>query len=829
MGTVDQTPRHALEQLLDTGGFVLFLGAGVGVEAGLSDWRTSLDRLAQAVDAVSQVYAAVIREEVQRGRFLAAAEQFFLSPLSDEARFKAIESTFGAATRTTTRLRALAHQRFRAIVTTNYDRSLIEAATSEQIDLVQFAETPDDIASARISQSRFLLRLHGRVEVPSSIVLSSSQYQTMAKRPEFEFFVQTLVTDAQLVFFGFSFDDPYLVAVLDSVRAATRGRIAHQSYALLPGVPVGRLSELLAALNITVIVYSPDNGHDEGWKIIAKHRAGAPSKQQEYFGEARLRQTLASVLTHLRLQQQDDLRSAVLSSAVFAAVERLGAGEPDGLATAVRQELALPVSEQAAIRALLARLVDTGQLSSDGTNIAVVPREARAQDGDLPRLSRGVLARAEARYGKTPSSKFDYTNALNEVFLRILIADGMLLAHSLVRKGALEVARVEQLVSAAIGGMELRQRTFIEPLQDAIISLLTRPEADEEAALDEAAAVAFVFCLTLADPTLPATAQGIASQQVFLDASVLLPWLCAGHPSAGFYGTIVESLGTPAVATGYLNEIVSHRDLAIREFTDAGLDLPGRLENFVKFHGLGNINTFVGGFAGQVAAKPSLRFVDYLDTIAPFNDEPGAADFLRKKGIRITELGRQEANVPMMAGVIADKLAELGKPRNSVRIDHDAKMIAYLWQIPDQRRPYFVTADRRLMSAIADSPYRAVCSKLIFPHQAFTISQFTGRARGVVRGLARSVFSMRQDASRQLREFYIDRVLGEYEPALVSAIPNIIEAISTEAAKAQSRGANTEESLQEDTSERVRKFRQLDQFENLFHERMIAEKRARGL
>ena len=88
---------------------------------------------------------------------------------------------------------------------------------------------------------------------------------------------------------------------------------------------------------------------------------------------------------------------------------------------------------------------------------------------------------------------------------------------------------------------------------------------------------------------------------------------------------------------------------------------------------------------------------------------------------------------------------------------------------------------------------------------------------------------MRQDASRQLlREFYIDRVLGEYEPALVSAIPNIIEAISTEAAKAQSRGG-TEESPQEDTSERVRKFRQLDQFENLFHERMIAEKRARGL
>ena len=89
---------------------------------------------------------------------------------------------------------------------------------------------------------------------------------------------------------------------------------------------------------------------------------------------------------------------------------------------------------------------------------------------------------------------------------------------------------------------------------------------------------------------------------------------------------------------------------------------------------------------------------------------------------------------------------------------------------------------------------------------------------------------MGQDASRQLREFYIDRVLGEYEPALVNAIPNIVEAISFEASKVRARASGiTEENPQTDSSERVKKFRQLDQFETLFHERMIAEKNARGL
>lgn len=826
----DEGPRRALLELLDKGGFVLFLGAGVGVEAGLKDWKTSLEQLAQAVATTSDVHASVIRAEVACGRFLLAAEQFFLSPLTEEQRFRALTQVFGANTKITPRLKALVHQRYRAIVTTNYDRALLEAAASERIDLVQFNETADDIANARISQTRFIIRLHGRVEVPSSIVLSTSQYDAMAKRDEFAFFVQTLVTDAQIIFFGFSFDDPYLVAILESVKAATRGRMAHDSFALLPGVPAPRLRELLAALNIAIVIYSPENAHEEGWKIVARHRAGAPSKMQEHFGEGRLRQTLASVLAHLRLQQQDDLRSAVLSSAVFAAVERAGGGTVETLPGIVRQDLALPVGQEPLIKAAVLGLVESGRLRANGTKLLTVSEPAQGGASDLARLGRGVVARAQARYGRTISPKFDYIAALDEVFLRILIADGMLLAHSLVRNGSLEVARVEQLVTQAVGSLELKQRSFIEPLQDAIVSILTQPEPDEEAALDEAAAVSFVLCLTLADPTLPAMAHGMASQQVFLDASVVLPWICRGHPSAEFYGTIVESLGTPAVATGYLNEIVSHRDLAIREYTDAGLDQPGRLEDFVRFHGLGAINTFVGGFAGQLAANPSLRFVDYLDRVAPFNDEPGAADFLRRKGIRVVQLGFLEANVPLMGQFIADKFSEYGKPRNSVRIDHDARMVGFLWQLPEARRPYFVTADRRLVSAIAESPYRAVCAKLIFPHQAFSISQFTGRARGVVRGLARSVFSLRQDASRQLREFYIDRVLREYEPALVSAIPNIVEAISVEAKKVHARTPSVaEESAQADMSERVQKFRQLDQFEALFHERMIAEKKARGL
>ena len=79
----------------------------------------------------------------------------------------------------------------------------------------------------------------------------------------------------------------------------------------------------------------------------------------------------------------------------------------------------------------------------------------------------------------------------------------MLLAHSLIRRTRREVEQVDSLVERSVAALETSNRHRIEPLREAIKAILTRPEIDEEEALDELASIAFVMCLTLTDPGVP--------------------------------------------------------------------------------------------------------------------------------------------------------------------------------------------------------------------------------------------------------------------------------------------------------------------------------------
>ncbi len=72
-----------LRVLLETGEFVLFLGAGVGIEAGLADWKSSLFQIADQVKPLQPMYSELIRAEAEAARFLQAAELLYLAPLTD--------------------------------------------------------------------------------------------------------------------------------------------------------------------------------------------------------------------------------------------------------------------------------------------------------------------------------------------------------------------------------------------------------------------------------------------------------------------------------------------------------------------------------------------------------------------------------------------------------------------------------------------------------------------------------------------------------------------------------------------------------------------------
>jgi hypothetical protein len=194
------------------GDLVLFVGAGVGVGAGLPTWNDLLDDLAKNTSMDTQLL-----------------EQFRKMPSSlDRARI--VESRLGSDP---TRLRrliveriagadrpALAHALLtslpvREVATTNYDRLLEAAAEGTGRE---FAVIPYEPAHDR---DRWLLKLHGDVGNADDIVFTREDYLRYGdRRGALAGIIQALLITRHMLFVGFSLTDDNFHRIADDVRKA---------------------------------------------------------------------------------------------------------------------------------------------------------------------------------------------------------------------------------------------------------------------------------------------------------------------------------------------------------------------------------------------------------------------------------------------------------------------------------------------------------------------------------------------------------------------------------------------------------------------------------
>lgn len=196
-----------LADLALTNGLVAFLGAGVGQSAGLPGWHDLLQRLAGATTWDPAVRAAVLA-------------------LDPEDAAEALERELGITTlrgliveQISSRRSGLSHgliagMRLGEVVTTNYD-DLFESA-SERPQVGRLAVLPRQ----RLEAGRpWLLKLHGDVAVPKSIVLTRSQYFAFDTRSvPLAAVVQSQMVTKHLLFIGYSLNDVNFIRLAHQVR-----------------------------------------------------------------------------------------------------------------------------------------------------------------------------------------------------------------------------------------------------------------------------------------------------------------------------------------------------------------------------------------------------------------------------------------------------------------------------------------------------------------------------------------------------------------------------------------------------------------------------------
>lgn len=199
-----------LGELARAGNLVLFIGAGVSSAAGLPGWSELLRSLAGETRLTRRDLDDL--NPLDQARMIRRA----LGPDFAES----IRGLFGGR-----REQSLSHQILASLpvteaATTNYDTLFEEAWSFRGRDVAVLPRN-----QAALTEPRWLLKLHGTVEDPSSIVLTRDDYMRMDREGSaLAGIVQALLITRRMLFVGYSLDDDRFHQIAHDARAAIGSR-----------------------------------------------------------------------------------------------------------------------------------------------------------------------------------------------------------------------------------------------------------------------------------------------------------------------------------------------------------------------------------------------------------------------------------------------------------------------------------------------------------------------------------------------------------------------------------------------------------------------------
>lgn len=245
---------------------VVFVGAGASKWAmpnsgnNFKDWP---DFLTYAARRSSPKIQRLVRERIRAKDYLIAS-QLLKSHLADQWTTVLTEE-FQQAADISRLHRAIVSLNQRVIVTTNFDK-LIEKAWNDS-DVKRYPTVVSKIDQQvfklfRDSES-YLIKIHGSIDEPESIVFDKSSYQRSAFSNRFyQDLVSTLLLTHTFLFIGFSMDDPAVSLLVES--HAHRFSETRPHYAFFSGKRQTEIDEISKTIRrLFIIRYSDANNHKE--------------------------------------------------------------------------------------------------------------------------------------------------------------------------------------------------------------------------------------------------------------------------------------------------------------------------------------------------------------------------------------------------------------------------------------------------------------------------------------------------------------------------------------------------------------------------------------
>ena len=818
--------RSVLVDFLGQPNAILFAGAGVGARAGLPLWDDFMGSLADAAAEYEPGLAEAIRSRIQDGDYGEAGSLFMKCkmPAGEKDRAKSRRFSEGDWNR----LRALVSLPFAGIVTTNYDAALhnawwnLERTNGRGREMPLLVELDGELLKRAPYLTRFFIaRIHGRVEVPETMVVSTEDYERLLRNDAYLGFVYHLLTRRALLFVGFSFVDPAIGTIL---RAVDEKGVADLLPTHLALVPEGSndLAGALAERNIRVVEYSvSDWEHEVLWSGIADAgRALSGRPQGETIGPVLsvpsslepTRKVLAACYVQSTMAGHlPALRDIVLAGLVCAAVSEGGSEGVTEEELIDRLAGCLPLRRDEVpglMKEPLEYVLSQGKCRRAGGRILGGEVEDRLGPA-IGVLAEGVKHRVSLRRAGLSRTRGvlppDFDSVVREVLEDAILMRGWELgAHF-----AGGMATIERFDS--IRAIVDRQRKRIagdvaSDMTDACIDMMQRPTDEEGRILAELGRLAFGIDVVLQLGRVTVLNPDYLPSRIYLDASVAMPLVVNGHPLRPVYAdaisrwrSAVEESGQEAslmIGVPFAGEMVEHRRLAFEVVAEQGLEDVERLRRFVLFRGAQYVNVYVGGFSTWAGSGEEGTFSEWIDEYVPYSSIAELAGWLKLQGIHMVSLqpANEERAVEMhraLSRAYESDPSSQWNPKAPVLVQNEALQLAKLSEeLAVGRRVLFVSADRRLRRLVGAPSFGAVGGAIISHVGLVQLIDLLIGANADARSLSRLFWGVHAlDEKEALREYLTHLALRKMEETSTLSLPEILDKVVERAsARAASEG-----------------------------------------
>jgi hypothetical protein len=779
----------------------LFAGAGTSARAGLPTWAGYLEWLADIACAYEPLIGELMKKRISNNLLLEAAH-FYKSctdiPVGE--RYAKLSEPFISGKYDSTRLLPLAALPFSGVVTTNYDRSLHDCFSHGRAAAPLAVELRDpSMRECLYWKDFYIARIHGRAEVPHSLVLDSADYDSLYEDAEYQDFLHHLFTHFRCIFIGFSFLDPAIERLLSYIAA--KGVFPKKHVAVVPPSSDG-LSAKLARYNIEVIQYDPTNGHDVLWNAIS---ALADNMRTAFVrpgndlpgGFDTARRLLAVCYTRSKMSGGDvvALRHIVVQGIVLSELQN-GENKLSNVVNSLKRYLPLDTSEaETLVSTAIQALEQRSMCMADGNDVCILDHKS-SSESPVRVLVDGIIARLMVRekYEVKPEIK----TALGSITEEVIVLRGFDLGAEF--SGAISTDDIDPLPTIK-GAIDRHLPTYWQDrkqqIADSFAELLRHPDATEEAILADLGRISFGIEVVLQSGRAAMYTYSLP-EVVYLDASVVLPAIVEGHPHRvpylGAVGKLRGAAQQAGVATSilmadvFLDEVLNHRRKAIELVKERQLEDEDVLRRRIMFFGADRVNVFVSGYSSWVkTAGFDSSFTTYLSLEAPYETAPQLREFLATKGIDVVNTKpRSEAEVKRQVDTVNLLLA--GYDREEIEIGayskkalilkkHEAAQLAIMRAaLESGRRAVLVTADKLLRRAVAHSSLRDLHDSLLSPRNLIQLIDLLIGIDVDPVSLSRLLWTVKvADERTAIKDYLINRALPHYSAAMLLKMSDLLD------------------------------------------------------